>query len=396
MGNAERIRGIALRVAGQYRQGWGRTAIVVSAMAGETNRLVELVRQVNPQATAKSYDVAVAAGEQVSVGLLAAALEAEGVETEPLLGYQLGIRTGPHHANARIHSIDITKIRAAFEKGRIPVIAGFQGVSPEMAITTLGRGGSDTSAVALAIALEAEFCEINTDVSGVFTADPRVVAGAKLIETLSYQAAMELALLGSKVLHVRSVELGAKYKMPIVVRSTFEADEARRTKIVSYSESEGLEAPVVSGITMEKNIAKVSIRGIEADPSAISDIFSRVAARGVNVDIIVHDRRTSNELSVGFTVPESDLETALGAINGLTMAGTPPTIETKSGLAKVSAVGLGMQTHSGVASRAFGALGKEKIDILMISTSEIKISCVVPGSQADAATRCLHRVFFGD
>lgn len=396
MGNPERFRAVAERISKQVAGGWTRIAVVVSAMSGETNRLVSLMKQVNASAPANCYDMAVAAGEQVSVGLLAASLESFGVRAEPLLGYQLGVITDRDHSRARIESIQTEKIEAAWRAGKIPVVAGFQGVTSDLSLTTLGRGGSDTSAVALAAALKASFCEINTDVSGVFTADPRVVPDALLIERLDYDTAMELALLGGKVLHVRCVELAAKYKMPLVVRSTFDKDQAKRTFIMQYSDKEKLEAPVVSGVSLERNVAKIAVRKLDSSKVGIPAIFAHLAKEGVNVDIIVHDRsELTGELQVAFSVVESETTPALTALKGLAQDHKTIEVEPKVGLAKVSVVGLGMQTHSGVASRAFEALAQSKIDILMISTSEIKISCVVPATQADEAVRCLHTEFFG-
>lgn len=396
VGNPQRIQAIAKRLKEQVGGGWNRIAVVVSAMSGETNRIVGLVNEVNPKASARSYDMAVSAGEQVAVGLLSAALEAEGIGAEPFLGYQLGILTDTAHARARIQSIDTAKIEAAWSEGKIPVIAGFQGVTSDHKITTLGRGGSDTSAVALAVALKASFCEINTDVNGVYTADPRVVKNATLIEELNYDVALELAASGGKVLHPRCVELGAKYKMPIVVRNTFDTNESRRTKMFAVEGGDALEAPLVEAVTLDKNVAKVTLANWKAGQGNLFDVFSRVASQGVNVDVIVYDK--TNDLgacSVGFTVPKSDLRIALETIESFKKDGQDLFhVESQSGLAKVSAVGLGMSSHPGVASRIFEAINKAEINILMVSTSEIKISFVIDERDGERLTQLIHGLFF--
>lgn len=384
VGDVERIRNVAKRIA-KCSKG-GRLAVVVSAMAGDTNRVIDLVKQVNPRAADSHYDMAVSSGEQVSIALLAAAIEAEGISADPLLAYQVGIRTDSLHSRARIQKIETERIESCWEKNSIPIIAGFQGITDSMDVTTLGRGGSDTSAVALAVALGAECCEINTDVDGVFSADPKVVPDAKLIETLDYDTALELAALGGKVLHSRCVELGAKFKMPIVVRNSFSADSERRTIIMTHNEEKALEAPVVSAVTLDKDVAKITL---ECDGGkGVSDIFSRVAEAGVNVDIIIQDSLHAGAL--GFTVSNSDLEPTLDALKKLGSSGA----NAVRGLAKVSVIGLGMKSHPGVASQVFRALSGAGIGIEMVSTSEIKISCVVKAIEAEKATRVLHESFF--
>lgn len=368
-------------------------------MAGETNRLVGLMREVNPTGDhrTKAYDMAVSAGEQVSVGLMAEALEAHGVPSEPLLAYQLQILTDEKHGQAKIHSIRTDFIESAWKNGRIPVIAGFQGITSAMEITTLGRGGSDTSAVALAAALKAGFCEINTDVDGVYTADPRYVKNARLIEELDYETTLELAALGGKVLHSRCVELAAKHRVPLVVRNTFGPDEARRTRIMSFGEDKALEAPIVSGITLDEDVAKITVRQLPAGNTAIKSIFSEVAHKEINVDIIVHDHQEDGTVNrVGFTVQKHDLEPAVKAVESLRSQSQFEGLQvaTQTNLAKVSAVGLGMRSHAGVALTIFEALAKNEVEILMISTSEIKVSCVVPLAQGKKAAQVLHGVFF--
>jgi aspartate kinase len=396
VGTAERIRDVARRVAAQHREGWHKLAVVVSAMSGETNRLVALINSVNPNAPPKAYDMAVASGEQVSVALMAAALAAEGISAEPILSHQLGIITDDFHSKARIKSIDTEKISSCWARGCVPVVAGFQGVTETLDITTLGRGGSDTSAVALAIAVDAAFCEINTDVDGVFTCDPRVVGTSRLIEEMDFEVALEMASLGSKVLHPRCVELGAKFKMPIVVRNTFTPNHHRRTRVMSLSDKSNLEAAVVSGVTLDRDVAKITLINLPFDTSLVSKIFSSIAEAGVNVDIIVHNlpEHGSKSMHLGFTTTRSEVEASLSAIRGVWSRNSADyTVETDC--AKVSVVGVGMRSHPGVAATTFHALSAANIDIRMVSTSEIKISCVVDLDKADDACQALHAVFLG-
>ena len=399
VGNVERIKAVARRVVQFKRDNWNKLVIVVSAMSGETNRLVALVKEVNPEAGArtKSYDMAVSAGEQVSVGLMVAALEAEGIHALPFLAYQVGIVTDRSHGAAKIRSIQTDTIQKCWATGAIPVIAGFQGITETMDVTTLGRGGSDTSAVALAAALKASFCEINTDVDGVFTADPRYVKGAKLIEELDYETAIELAALGSKVLHGRCIEVAAKYRIPVAVRNSFHPNDHKHTKIMAFSDQKTLEASVVSGITLDENVARITVKGVPAGGKTLSLVFASVANQGINVDIIVHNRPDEEpKVRFGFTVQEDDVEIATKAIETLrTQPGFEElAITTQRDLAKVSAVGLGMRSHSGVATQVFETLTRNDIDIQMVSTSEIKISCVVPEIQGKQAAQVLHDCFF--
>ena len=393
VGSTERIKSIAARIADQYHRGHNQLAIVVSARSGETNRLIELIHEINPQASGHAYDMALAAGEQVSVALMAAALEGHGLKVVPLLAHQLSIMTDDLHTKARIKSIKREVIDEAWRNGAIAVVAGFQGVTKDMTITTLGRGGSDTSAVALACALEAAFCEINTDVDGVFTADPRIVSTARLIESMDYETALEMASLGSKVLHPRCVELGAKFQMPLIVRNTFTPDDHQRTRIMAVQEIESL---VVSGVTLDRNIARLTITGLDRGPMTISAIFDALGKLGINVDIIIHDKAGPGEAArLGFTVTKTDLEQTLQAITSLSQKPrfSSLKISSETGLSKVSVVGVGMHSYAGVAGRTFKALTTADINIHMISTSEIKISCVVGETQADPAIRALHAEF---
>lgn len=396
VGTVERIRLIAERAYKHRELGRTRFVIVVSAMAGETNRLVELVRQVNPKASPKSYDMAVAAGEQVSAGLVAAALEARGLPADPMLGYQLGIFTDSDFSKAKIRHIDIKRVQESWERGRVPVIAGFQGVTSEGHITTLGRGGSDTSAVALAAALGASFCEINTDVDGIFTADPRIVPAAQHVGSMHAEVAMELAALGGKVLHSRCVEIAQKFQVPLVVRNSFSPDEARRTFVIPGPVND-LEAPVVSAVTLDRDVVKFTVRGLpDTRPEMLSELFVSLANEGVNVDIIVYDRRQGGKVRIGFTTTALDVENAnvglkkYQEVHGL--EGLKWTCARD--LVKVSAVGLGMRSHSGVAAKVFSTLSRNQVEVVMVSTSEIKISCVVPAVDGEKAVRAIHEGFF--
>ena len=395
VGSLERIEAVAKRSARLYEAGLKKMAIVVSAMSGETNRLVDLVNGINPRTSTRNYDMAVSAGEQVAVALMAAALEKEGLAAHGFLGYQLGILTDNFHSKARIQDIDCAKLHQCWEQGIIPVVAGFQGTTSELEITTLGRGGSDTSAVALAVALDAAYCEINTDVDGVFTADPRIVPEAQLAQEMDFEVALEMASLGSKVLHSRCVELGAKYQMPIIVRNTFKPDDHPRTWIMNFNAQRRLEAPVVSGVTLDKNVVRLSLVQLPARGGLLASAFDAVAKAGINVDIIVHNRSAESDvMRVGFSIGATDLLKAKDTLEQwIKVQGLGAHIEVEGGLAKVSVVGLGMQSHPGVASRVFTVLEEAGIAMHMISTSEIKISCVVSEKEGAQATQLLHKAF---
>ncbi len=398
LGDIERIQYVAKRIYDTYCSGTKNLIVVVSAMAGETSRLVELVAEVSTRTRPRIVDLAVSAGEQVSVALLSAAIENLGVKAEPLLGFQLGVLTNDSYERARIRKIDIDKIRATWSQEGIPVIAGFQGVTEDGNITTLGRGGSDTSAVAIAAAAEADFCEINTDVDGFYSADPRVVPEATILPSMDFEVALEMASLGSKVLHARSVELAAKFDIPLIVRNTFKENSSQRTIVMSHSESEILEAPVVSGVSAVRDIAKIAVSGSGDHSKLISAIFEKINQHSINVDIIVHDQMGSDDRTrFGFTVEESDLEEVMGLMESLNSNDdfSQLSISSESNLAKVSVVGLGMKNSHGVAYKAFDVLTASNIDIKMISTSEIRISCVVHNKDCDQALNQLHNVFIG-
>ncbi|MBP9706578.1 MAG: aspartate kinase [Oligoflexales bacterium] len=393
VGTPERIKAVAARVARMHRQGYKNLAIVVSAMSGETNRLVSLVNESNPHASMKAYDVAIAAGEQVTVGLLTAALEAEKIEASPYLAYRLNIRTDDAHGRARIQSIDTSLIEEDWRNNRVAVIAGFQGVNRHNDITTLGRGGSDTSAVAVAAALKADFCEINTDVDGVFTADPRVVETASLIQEMDYEACLELASMGSKVLHPRCVELAAKYKIPLIVRNTFKPDDADRT-IVMDLKLDMIEDTLVSGVTIDKDVASFMVAGASMDAKFITLLFQHIADKKINVDVIIHEKNQAfDQKTLGFTVSESDAELTENALVSLNKSHGSLQWQKTLGLSKVTAVGVGMRSNAGVAATFFTALSSHNIEVKMISTSEIKISAVIDKADGAAAVKALHKAF---
>lgn len=397
VGSIDKIQEIANRISIQYKQGLERPVLVLSAMAGETNRLLSLISQVNENVSSIHKDMALSAGEQVSVALMAAAIEHHGIPVKPLLAYQLGILTDGFHSRARIQSINTSVIEKCWQDGVVPVIAGFQGVTDTGEITTLGRGGSDTTAVALAVALRAKACEINTDVDGFFSADPRIVDNAYFIDRLDFEVALEMASLGSKVLHPRCVELAAKYKMPLYVRNTFANESHRRSCILAYSEQESLEAPLVSGVTLDHDVVRLTIDQLPPRHDTFAGIFEGIANCGVNVDVIVHNRPLPSEkqsLQLGFTISQYDINKVVDFLNKFSQSqGLDIVVSQETDLSKVSIVGLGMRSHPGVAGQCFAILASSGIELHMVSTSEIKISCIINREDAEHAARALHAAF---
>jgi aspartate kinase len=389
VGSVERIRAVARRCLATQRQGH-RVAVIVSAMSGETNRLLGLARQVNPEPDERELDVVASTGEQVTVGLLALAIQAEGGKAVSLVGHQVKIRTDSAFARARIRAVDVHAITEAFDQGRIAVVAGFQGVDEGGNITTLGRGGSDTSAVAVAAALKAEVCEIYTDVDGVYTADPNVVPGARKIQRISYEEMLELASLGAKVLQIRSVEFGMKYGVPIHVRSSFNDNEG--TWVVP--EEKAMEQVMVAGVTATRDEAKITLVGI-ADVAGIqARVFTPLAHAGIVVDVIVQALGSEGLNNLTFTLAQGDLKRARELLIKHCGDICPAErIKTEEHLSKVSVVGAGMRSHSGVALKMFECLARENIKIQLISTSEIKISCVIDAKYSELAVRALHDGF---
>ena len=388
VGSVERIRRVAAQAIAAHKEG-DHVVVAVSAMAGETNRLVGLVEEVSNRYSKREYDVVVSAGEQVSVGLLAIAIEAMGFRARSYLGWQICFRTNSVHSKARIQEIDDFRIRADLEKGYIVVVAGFQGVDGQNNITTLGRGGSDTSAVALAAALGADRCDIYTDVDGVYTSDPRMVSTARRLERISYDEMLEMASLGAKVLQTRSVELAKKYKVPLRVLSSLQTGKGT----LLTEEDETMEKVMVSAITCNKDEAKITILGVPDKPGVAATIFGALADANINVDMIIQNISETRETDLTFTVPRGDYLQALEILNAPMAQVGARDVKGDQNIAKVSAIGVGMRSHSGVAQRMFRALAIEGINIQMISTSEIKVSVVLDEKYTELAVRTLHDAF---
>lgn len=385
VGSIERIEHVADLVHEGIKSGQ-KPIVVVSAMAGETNRLVRLANDIYPNYRGPAYDSLLASGEQVSMSLLAMALEKRGLKTESFLGFQLGIHTDSIFSRARIQSIDSKKLLDCIERNQIPIVAGFQGIDSMYRVTTLGRGGSDTTAVALSAALPGSVCEIYTDVSGVYTSDPRFVKKAKKIKEISFDEMMEMASLGSKVLHFRCVELAAKYKTPIHVRSAFEDVEG--TWILP--EDKIMENPVVSAVTNEMETAIIKIFPIPESINFLSDFFSQLSEKEIVVDIISQSIMEEGQ-RLAFSIPQSDWPLASDLVKNL--SGPKAQINYMDEMAKVSIIGVGMRNHSGVAARFFSVLAKLKLAPQLVTTSDIKISAVVPEARAQEAVIALHKEF---
>ena len=391
VGSIERIREVAKRCIATHRAGHD-VVVIVSAMSGETNRLLGLAKQVNddpPAEYERELDVIAATGEQVSVGLVSLAIQKAGGAAQSFLGSQVRIITDSAFTRARIQSIDGQKIHDALKLGKIAVVAGFQGTDADGNITTLGRGGSDTSGVAIAAALKADVCEIYTDVDGVYTSDPNIVPSARKIARISYEEMLELASLGAKVLQIRSVEFGMKYGVKIHVRSSFNQNEG--TWVVP--EEKQMEAVLVSGVTADKNEAKVTLIGVPDKPGTAAKIFQPLSDANIVVDMIIQNISDAGRTDLTFTVPRADLKRTVDLIRRALPEMAEQGIKTDDGIAKVSVVGVGMRSHAGVALRTFEILAREGINILMISTSEIKISVVVEAKYAELAVRVLHDGF---
>jgi aspartate kinase len=388
VGDVDKIRHVAQRVK-KTRDGGNDVVVIVSAMSGETNRLVDLCSAIMEQPDPREYDVVVSTGEQVTIGLLSMALMEMGQDAVSLLGSQIAVHTDDVHAKARIESIDEKRVRDSLAAGKVVVVPGFQGINKTGDITTLGRGGSDTSAVAVAAALKADSCEIYTDVDGIFTADPNVVVDARKIGRISYDEMLEMASQGAKVLQIRSVEFAKKYDVPLHVRSTFNENEGTWVT----REDEDMEKVVVSGVTCDKNEAKVSIIKVPDKPGIAAKIFGPIAEANINVDMIIQNISVDGFTDLTFTVPRTDLAQALEIIEGVGKEIGAKEILTEDKVAKVAVIGTGMRSHSGVASKLFSALAGEGVNIKMISTSEIKVSCIIERKYAELAVRVLHEAF---
>jgi len=386
--NLERIRNVAERVA-EYKRAGHDLVVVVSAMAGETDRLINLAKSITENPPLRELDMLVSTGEQVTSALLAITLQAMGYKARAFLGYQIPIYTTDLFTKARIKEIKVDTIKSALARGEIVVVAGFQGVTEEGDITTLGRGGSDTTAVALAAALKADLCEIYTDVEGVYTADPRIVPKARKLAKVSYEEMLEMASSGAKVLEMRSVELAMIYKVPLVVRSSF----SRASGTLITEEDEEMEKVLVSGITYNRNEARISIYGVPDVPGVAAKVFGPIGDAGIIVDMIVQTARPDGKADLTFTVPRTDFKQALEVVKKVAEELKAERVEGDDTIAKVSIIGAGMRTHSGVATKMFETLAKHGINIMMISTSEIKISCVIDEKFTELAVRALHEAF---
>ena len=403
MGSTDRIKNVAKRVAKWSRAGY-QMVVVPSAMSGETNRLLGLAKELAPSSASMSYqrelDMLASTGEQASSALLAIALQAEGVESVSYAGWQLPIRTNSAFTKARIESIEDKRVMADLNKGKVVIITGFQGVDEHSNITTLGRGGSDTSAVAIAAALKASECLIYTDVDGVYTTDPRVVPEAKRLLTISFEEMLEMASMGSKVLQIRSVEFAGKYKVPLRVLSSFTpwdidlTEEARSGTLISFEEDEKMEQAIVSGIAFNRDEAKISVLGVPDKPGIAYQILGAVAQANIEVDMIIQNISRDGKTDFSFTVHRNDHAKTLDLLKSQVIPelGAAEVVgDTK--ICKVSIVGIGMRSHVGVASKMFKTLSEEGINIQMISTSEIKTSVVIDEKYMELAVRALHKTF---
>lgn len=386
--NPQKIKAVAERVMGYRRQGH-QMVVVLSAMAGETNRFVDLANQMQVIPDPREMDVLLATGEQVTVALFAMAVKEAGLDAVSLLGDQVKIVTDKAHTRARIQRIDDALIRSHLAAGRIVVVAGFQGVTEDGDVTTLGRGGSDTTAVALAAALKADECEIYTDVEGVYTTDPNVCSAARKINRISYDEMLELASLGAKVLDIRSVSFAKRYKVPLHVRSTF--TDTVGTWVVE--EDKDMESNPVSGVTYSKNEARITISRVPDVPGTASRIFGPITSEGIVVDMIIQNTRDGEMTDLTFTVPRTDYKKTMKIMDRVATEIGAEGVSGSDNIAKVSVVGVGMRNHSGTASTMFNVLSKEGINILMISTSEIKVSCVIDEKYTELAVRALHEAF---
>ena len=403
MGSTERIRNVAKRVAKWSRAGH-QMVVVPSAMSGETNRLLGLAKELSPSGSSpellRELDMIACTGEQVSVGLLAIALQAEGLQAVSYSGWQVPIKTDSSFTKARIQGIDDQRVRADLAAGKVVVITGFQGVDEHQNITTLGRGGSDTSAVAVAAALKADECLIYTDVDGVYTTDPRIVPEARRLLTISFEEMLEMASLGSKVLQIRSVEFAGKYRVPLRVLSSFTpwdidiTEEARSGTLITFEEDVKMEQAVVSGIAFNRDEAKVSLIGVPDKPGIAYQILGPVAEANIDVDVIIQNMSHDGKTDFSFTVHRNEYartiellqNVVLPKVGAATVSGDPK-------ICKVSIVGIGMRSHVGVASKMFGTLSDEGINIQMITTSEIKTSVVIDEKYMELAVRSLHKAF---
>lgn len=389
VGNIERIEQVAEKVI-SYRNRGHEVVVVVSAMSGETDRLLGLAKAVTPRPSLRELDVLLATGEQVTIALLTIALEKRSIPARSYTGHQVHILTDSAHSKARIKDIEASRIRADLKAGKVVVVAGFQGIDEHGNITTLGRGGSDTTAVALAAALKADECQIFTDVDGVYTTDPRIVSRARRLDRITFEEMLEMASLGSKVLQIRSVEFAGKYNVPLRVLSTFEEGEGT---LITFEEEEAMEEPLISGIAFNRNEAKLTILGVPDRPGVAYSILGPVADANIEVDMIVQNIGQDGTTDFTFTVNRNDYDPTLEILKKVATALGAREVLGDDRIVKISLVGVGMRSHAGIASTMFETLAREGINIRMISTSEIKISVVVDEKYLELGVRALHEAF---
>jgi aspartate kinase len=398
MGSTDRIKNVAARVA-KWHDAGHKIVVVPSAMSGETNRLIGLAKEIMAQPDPRELDMIASTGEQVSVGLLAMALLAIGKDAVSYTGWQVGIRTDSSFTKARIQSIDDTRVRADLDAGKIVIITGFQGVDDQGNISTLGRGGSDTSAVAIAAALKADECLIYTDVDGVYTTDPRVVHEARRLEKITFEEMLELASLGSKVLQTRSVEFAGNYRVPTRVLSSLTdprmplEEEAKSGTLISFEEETNMEQAVISGIAHHRDEAKITVLGVADKPGVAFHILGPIADANIEVDMIIQNQSVDGKTDFTFTVSRNDYQRAMAVLEAQREVLGYTRVVGDAKVSKVSAVGVGMRSHVGVASQMFHTLAEEGINIMMISTSEIKISVLIDEKYMELAVRALHKAF---
>ena len=388
VGSIEKIRDVAERVLEYHKEG-NQMVVVLSAMAGQTDGLIQLANELTNDPDSRELDVLMSTGEQVSVALFAITLKSMGFDARSLLGFQVGIHTDQLYGKARIHDIDTGRIMNELDQNRILAVAGFQGLDDEGNITTLGRGGSDTTAVALAAALKADVCEIFTDVDGVYTTDPNICPKAKKMDFISYEEMLEMASMGAKVLEIRSVEFAKKFNVPIHVRSTFTKEKG--TMVVR--ESKDMEKVLVSGVAYNKNEARITIKRVPDRPGIAAQLFGPISKSGVVVDMIIQNTSEDGITDLTFTVPKSDFYKTMKLVSDVAQEIGAEKVLGDEDIAKISIVGVGMRIHAGVALKMFETLANENINIMMISTSEIKVSCVIEEKYTELAVRVLHRAF---
>ncbi|MDF0676014.1 MAG: aspartate kinase [Nitrospira sp.] len=388
VGTIERIHRVADRVA-QTQQEGNQVVVVLSAMSGETDRLIKLAHEVTTVPDERELDMLLSTGERITIALLSMELRGRGINARSFTGRQVGIITDSAHTKARIARVTADRIKEALKQGVLPVVAGFQGINEQSDVTTLGRGGSDLSAVALAAALKADRCVIFTDVDGVYTADPNIVPAARRIDKIAYEEMLEMASLGAKVLQTRSVEFAAKFNVPVEVNSSFK--EGKGTLVTK--EDADMEAAAIAGVTGDRHQAKITVVGVPDKPGIAARIFGSVAQAHINVDMIIQNMSQAALTDLSFTVPRADLKKAVPIIQSVAKDIEAKSVSVTEAIAKVSLIGVGMRSHSGVAAKMFEVLSREGVNIMMISTSEIKISCVIDEKYLELAMRSLHSAF---